>query len=439
MLKNSLLLLITLSFSSYAFAQNPSENSPYSRFGMGDMSQNDPLQAASQGGTTATWSSTHSANTSNPAGLGSLDFTAYELGLYGKYGEQRTTKTSGTIANGGLSSLSLAFPIFNPLNEIGQKKKRSWKWGMSVGLQPQSSVNYNIAVDSTQAGIGAVRYVYQGKGGTYQLSWGNGFKFNDLSVGASVNYLFGENSYKRAAVLSDVTAAFSDVYSDNIAFSGLTLRGGAQYDLLLEKKRTDEKEEDFKRRDRHRLVIGVTGAPSMKISTNMNYTRVRTQTYYGSEVLEGAENIKDYATMPSDYSFGLQYRFENHWAIAAQYDAKQWSSYRNPAKPETLADTRAIRVGGEWTPDYKSFGNYWNKVAYRIGVYSATDPRVVGGTQLTSTGITFGMGMPFRMTRGLLSHFNIGLELGQQGNAALLQQNYAKLNLGFTLNDNSWF
>ena len=116
--------LVATAFSAAAFAQNTLDNSPYSRFGLGDFIGNETVQTAAQGGTSTAWSATNSLNSTNPAALGSLNLTEYSLGLYGKYTRPSTATAFTETYGGNINHLSLAIPIFNPINEIGVKKKR---------------------------------------------------------------------------------------------------------------------------------------------------------------------------------------------------------------------------------------------------------------------------------------------------------------------------
>jgi hypothetical protein len=76
---------------------------------------------------------------------------------------------------------------------------------------------------------------------------------------------------------------------------------------------------------------------------------------------------------------------------------------------------------------------------YRAGLYYGMDPRVVDSQQLSTMGVTLGLGLPLKLPRGLPSFINLGLEAGQLAAPNLLKENYFKINVGFTLNDNMWF
>ena len=426
-----------------ALAQTSATNSPYSRYGLGELANPETMQAAAQGNTSTTYSNPYSINLSNPAALASMEMTAYEIGLNGSYSNFKDVQgASGNVWNAGVSYLSLGFPLFNPLNEIGQRKKRAVHWGGAVGLVPFSTVAYNIQTTDSTGALGRVTRAYIGKGSLYQAYGSVGVKYKDLSLGATFGYVFGHLVYERDVLLNTVTQSLSDQFSDDIRVRGLNIRLGGQYEYVLSKRREDEEEQAFRRRDKTRLVVGATLTPGINynVIASSRYTSTdystngypRDTAYYQSETISPLR-------MPMQYSVGLSLKKDNHYRVAVEYTAANWSEYNNPAKPETFTNTYTLRVGGEWIPDYKSFNSYANRVAYRAGFYTGTDPRTFGADRLTRTAVTLGLGLPLRLPRGLPSFINIGAELGTFGNPNYVTEDYVRLNLGFTLNDNTWF
>ena len=119
----------------------------------------------------------------------------------------------------------------------------------------------------------------------------------------------------------------------------------------------------------------------------------------------------------------------------------RFTNYFNEAngdKKGTLKNTQRVSVGGHFRPDYKSFDNFFKRVYYRYGVYYASDPRVIRGTQIETYGITFGLGLPFVFQRKA-SHMNLGFDLGMRGNNTPISEKFVKISLGVTFNDDEWF
>ena len=70
-------LLIALGFCNTALAQ---ENSPYSRYGLGDLTPNHNMFTRGMGGISAATNDNRSINFTNPASLSNLALTLFDLG-----------------------------------------------------------------------------------------------------------------------------------------------------------------------------------------------------------------------------------------------------------------------------------------------------------------------------------------------------------------------
>ena len=130
--------------------------------------------------------------------------------------------------------------------------------------------------------------------------------------------------------------------------------------------------------------------------------------------------------------------------LGADFKLQSWNEFNNDLvaasdanKPDVT--TWRAAVGYEILPDILSYNNYFKKVRYRFGAFYSNDPRSVQGEQLTQYGVTVGMGMPIILPRQGKSFVNLGFELGKIGLADALNRTYFKINLGFTLNDDTWF
>jgi len=62
---------------------------------------------------------------------------------------------------------------------------------------------------------------------------------------------------------------------------------------------------------------------------------------------------------------------------------------------------------------------------------------IVNNAEINDFGITFGVGLPLGRS---LPNINLGFEIGKRGTteADLIEENYIKINLGFSFND-IWF
>jgi hypothetical protein len=78
-------------------------------------------------------------------------------------------------------------------------------------------------------------------------------------------------------------------------------------------------------------------------------------------------------------------------------------------------------------------------VRYRAGAFLREDPRYIEGKSFENIGITLGLGFPITLPRQQTSFVNVAFELSRNGAGTSIEEQYAKVTLGFTLNDNTWF
>ena len=124
------LFFVAIGFQMAAFAQ---ENSPYSRYGLGDLAPNHNIYSRAMGGLSAATGEYPNVNYINPASLGRMTTTIFDMGLEADF---RTLKSTNpvkkfTSANSIFSYLQLAFPL-----STEKMRRKNIGWGMNFGLKP---------------------------------------------------------------------------------------------------------------------------------------------------------------------------------------------------------------------------------------------------------------------------------------------------------------
>ena len=125
-----------------AWAQ-PKLNSPYSRFGIGDPITQSLIHQTGMAGQSAAFHDPFHLNLQNPASFAFLRSTALETGLYAKYSHLATATATKDNWSGNLAYLALGFTLRSPINEVLDRNKTPWKFGMGFALTPYSVVGYN--------------------------------------------------------------------------------------------------------------------------------------------------------------------------------------------------------------------------------------------------------------------------------------------------------
>jgi hypothetical protein len=160
--------------------------------------------------------------------------------------------------------------------------------------------------------------------------------------------------------------------------------------------------------------------------------------------VSGTETTENTGYLPGELAVGLMYTNVNKMRLGVDFRYQAWSEYINDILAAAAPGSDDVNVwrlgiGGEYVPDARSYNKYLKKVRYRFGAFYSKDPRSVNGDHLLTYGATVGFGLPVILPQGKKSFVNLAFELGQTGLSEALQNTYFKINLGFTLNDNTWF
>lgn len=439
-LRNSIFTLFFILFGGLTLlAQDgvPATNSPFSRYGVGNLFNQTFGAQQSMGGWSAAYSSPFFVNMENPASLGSLRYTSFETGLFYEYTRLEASSASANIQDGNLVNLTLAFPIFNPLNRLTQTRRSPIDWGMAISLTPYSEVGYDILTTTIDPQVGEVEYSFRGDGQLYTLKLGNGVKYKNFSVGANVGYLFGKITQTRLASLNELEFALSDILQDNTSHAGFVWDLGVQQEFIISKPDTVNVS-TRNRKQPVKLVLGLSAKSNQRISTNSEsiYMRDRLQGV-GNDTIVFINEQEARSTFPAEFKLGLAVKQGQKFIIGTEVKYSLWSNFDHPTLLDDLDDGLRFSLGGSWTPNVRSY-KIFQRTKYRAGLFYEKDPRVVGGEQLTNFGLDLGLSFPIILPRGVPSFMHLGFEVGQLKNSAL-SETYFRTTLAFTLNDNTWF
>ena len=390
------------------------------------------------GDLSATYHDPYHINLLNPASLSYLRATAFEVGARAKYANLNSIQSGQVdVWSGGLAYLSLAFPIINPLSEALERRKSTLDWGMNFALVPYSLVGYNVETVENREGVGQISSTFEGSGGTYRFMWGNGLRYKNISFGVNLGYIFGKLNRDQVVNFDSLQASYSNILHDDISVNGLVWNAGIQYDIDLNKV---DWEKD-KTVPRETLTIGLYGNADMNVQSKRSQAYQRFNRFYNDlDTIRNEPITTLKAILPAELSAGVMYQKANKLRLGVNYTQSLWSNYENEARPEKLLDAYEISVGGEIIPEYNSYNSYLKKVRYRFGAFYGTDPRSDGfNKQLTSYGITLGLGLPIILQRQGVSFLDVAFEIGRFGSSDALQETFVQMTFGFTLNDDKWF
>ena len=413
-------------------------NSPFSRFGLGDLISEAPMHIRQMGGISTAFLDTRSLNFDNPASLSFLDATAFDLGLDFQRSKLSDNVNSSTQWSGNLGYMALGFTLRNPRNRIFTNEEYKFNWGMGFALMNNSTVSYDITrLDSLQPGNTFLRS-FEGNGGTYKAMWSNAVKYGDFSLGVSIGYLFGKIDYSRNVDFIDELAAYDNNFSNSYSLRGFYNKIGLTYFKVLNKKAM---EEDATITAPNSISIGLSFKPNTSFSTNSEISEINTALSGGFELVDtlfvGA-NVDGAGTYPGELAFGATYTHGLKYGVGVDFRQTFWENYRNEANPEELTNTTRLGFGGFFRPDPTSINSIFARSAYRLGFYFEQDPRTINNETIHTFGVTIGAGLPLLWQRRS-SQFNLGLDFGRRSIADTLTENYVKITFGFTFNESDWF
>lgn len=416
----------------------PKINSPISRFGLGNISNGYFTAAGAMGGYSAAFVDPYHLNMQNPAALAFLRSTAFEVGLDTKVTAlEGSNNQSDNFIGGNLNYLALGFPIKNPLNQALDRINSPWQMGMAVSLTPYSNVGYDVSTYSGNDETGSVLNVLKGTGGTYRVNWGGGIRYKNIAAGATLGYHFGQIINSRLVAYDTLSYSYYTEFRDDMTVNAFVWKAGIQY--IHEFKSSVDGVNELGNK---RIIAGVYG------NNNTNFTTYNTRfikrenvfaTFTSVDTISYETDIEGTGVLPTELTFGLAYEQANKFRLGVDYHIGKWSQFQNSVKPDALVDSWRLSIGGEYIPDIISYNNYFQRIRYRAGFYTGSDPRTIQGSQLKYSAVTLGFGLPIIMPRQMVSFVDIGFEIGQYGVQDILTERYFNFTLGLTLNDNSWF
>ena len=437
-----LTLCLLLLSSTLSLLAQPKLNSPYSRYGFGDpVSLQLPVQTGS-GGQTAAYHDPYHLNLSNPASLAHLRTTSFETGLYSKYSNYESGNNKLDVWSGNIGYFALGFTLKSPINEMLDRDKSKWHYGMGLSLTPFSQIGYNVETYDTLPQLGNIASSYQGSGGVYRLNWGSAARYKTTSVGINLGWIFGEGVYENTTFFSDsiLLPAFQNNFLDQNRYSGFTWNLGIQHDFILKLSTLD------KETPTEWITLGLNGEGNHNINIISDVLRLRSRgksnngQYASADTLFSALDLRQNMRLPAQVSFGIQYVKLDKLRLGAEFDFASWSKYENEARPQVMRNTFGLRGGIEYIPNSASYKKYLRRVRYRAGAYFRQDPRIiVQGQEINDIGLTLGLGFPLILPRQQTSFVDVALELGRYGANTDIAETYGRLTVGFSLNDNSWF
>jgi len=191
------------------------------------------------------------------------------------------------------------------------------------------------------------------------------------------------------------------------------------------------------------LTLGAFGHTATSFNTSTTRLRSRLNPTYSNtaDTIQSQIDFKQDGKLPAEVTLGFTFRHKSKWLVGFDVSFADWSSYENPAgdfnTENSIKLNKSSRFSGGFqiTPDAASYNKYLKRVSYRFGGYFFDDPRL---DDLKTYALTVGAGFPIILSRNRTSFVNLAFEMGNT-NSDTIDERFYRVNVGFTLNDNSWF
>ncbi len=406
-----IVLLFWVAFSIDSACAQKSVNSPYSRFGMGELAPQGTTRNKAMGGVGIALRDKYYINTMNPASYTTLDSTnfIFDVGITANFNQLENTRAKESHTEANLEYLAFAFPIKN------------W-WGFSAGIRKVTNVEYNLDFNFKNNEFGIYNTQYEGSGGINKVYLSNGFQIGqNLSVGFTAIYNWGKIVEKKSISFEDGYGL--PLYSKEVLkVSNFNFEFGTQYTAYFKKDK--------------QLHIGATF--SNKADLTGNYTKF----LHRKTTLDTVSYTKlDNKVMELPNTFGIGVAVvSKKLTLAADANYQAWGSVaslntENLGVNLKLKNSYKLALGAEFTPKRFSGRRFFDRLNYRAGVFYNNSNLEINGVQLKELGATAGLGIPIRNF-----YLNLALELGTRGTTDdnLIKENYAKVSLSFSIFE-TWF
>lgn len=382
-------------------------NSPYSRYGVGILSNQGLGINRQMGGLGYALKSNSYINTLNPASFSAADTLTmlFEAGMSLQNVNFKEGNSQINAKNASFDYLAMEFRVRKNL-------------GMSIGFLPYSTVGYSFSTTSNPGDNEVSTDTYSGSGGIYQPYIGIGWEpIKGLSIGASASYIYGEITHNVAIDFANSTDR-SRTY--DVSIRSYKLDFGLQYLAKLA--------------DKHSVMFGATYSHGHNLNADASITEV-------TQSSTNTTKVKDGFKLPNTYGVGLMYNYDENWKIGADYTLQQWgtSSFFGRDKG---CDRSKVAVGAEYTPS-RLTNNIFKMISYRGGAYYAQPYTQINGNKgCEEYGVSAGFSIPFINRNNKYSYATLHLS-GQYihmnpKSAGMIEENYLRINIGITFSE-AWF
>ena len=413
-----------------AYAQDGAHGSysPYSIYGIGEISKQGTAYNKGMGGTGIAARNKRYINYLNPAAVTARD----SLSFMADFGLSQANKV---YAQGDMKSASNTFNIYDFVMSFPIYRSSAFM----VGITPFSDVGYDFSSIETDPDIightGNIEYDSYGTGSVYQIFFGAGVTlWKKLSLGAEALYYFG--NIDKITNMNYSNSSYRSINGGNdITVNAFTGKFGVQYEQKIAGNVTMTLGATY------RLGTGMKGYATEYRYANLS--NVSDTLRHNIDTL-GANGLR----IADELGLGISFRKGDKWSAEFDYLRSDWTKSGFDSQSgfgvkgvSVFSSTvsQSFRAGFEITPNRNDIRYFLKRCTYRAGIYYDQSYYKLDGNNVNSLGITLGFTLPvFREMR--YNGISLGIDMGQRASARnnMIRERYAMFVVGFNIHD-IWF
>ena len=428
---SKILLFLVMSFCAFPLsAQNEAYNAytPYSMFGIGEISKQGTANNKSMGGVGVATRDKRNINILNPAAVTARESKSFmaDFGIAqgNRYYAQHDLKSSNNTFN--FYDFVISFPVYKSI-------------AMYLGVTPYSDVGYEMTSKVTDpsviANTGVINNTVQGYGGMTNIFIGAGADVaKGLSVGVEGQYYFGNITKTNDFTMSKST--YRSISSGfNMNLNAFTAKFGVQYETNLTQN------------------VSVVAGATYRLGTNLKGEVERYEIQSISSINDSTPSPRSYVDtlggqvkLAGELGLGIAFKGGDKWTAEINYIRSDWGSSGMNKVPGfasvgnavfSASSSQSVRAGFSIVPNRNDIRYYRKRVTYRAGAYWDQAYCKLDGNSINAVGVTLGATLPvFSWSNGL----TLGVDFGQRGSLTgnMVRERYVNFNIGINIFD-IWF
>lgn len=439
-------MLLPMGVAAQTLTSSVNTYSPYSMYGLGELSTPGTVMQRSMGGVGVAMFSSTTVNVMNPAVFAYTPRQSFLFNFEIEGGHFQNDQTK--FSESANKNVTTAYNTLN-IHNISFQMPLAGGVGLGFSLSPYSNVGYSISRDDTSnmGQSGLWRIAHTGEGDVSEVKIGVGWApTKKFSFGASMIYYWGS-----------INRNYKNIIKDNITGSGeySSTMGIDTYDVSRIKAQFGVMWNPILKTDKI-LSFGATCDLGGSLKPDMiKYVYVDNLL---QSVVRQDNNVDSPLRLPKQVAAGVF--FQNlKIRVGADYVYQSWggdnsSIVENSTNGDNgvhvaYTDTHTVKFGFQYIPRHTDVRNYLRRVAYRVGARYGDYYQTYGGEKIQQLAITAGFGFPVQLFGR--SSVDVGIEYGMRGlgdktivvdnkKVGLVNQQYVKLSLGLSLfGEDDWF